>query len=99
MTQSVMVIEILVAERDGIQALPQQVANAVGTAAAPPAIHQPARHCLAQADALIDLAQQQHTGVAGDLTPGEIGLHTATGNGWKIQRILVAFCHGGSSCY
>jgi hypothetical protein len=33
--------------------------------------------------------------IAGDVTAAKIGFNFAAFNGWKFERSLVAFCHGG----
>jgi hypothetical protein len=58
-------------------------------------VRQCAGNGLAQPNTLVGLAQQQDTGITADLTTAEIKLDATAGNGWKVEGILVAFCHGG----
>jgi len=50
----------------------------------------------AQPQPLIDLLQQQHTAIAGDVATVELGFNAAAFTGWKGKRLLGTFCHGQS---
>ena len=50
----------------------------------------------AQSQPLIDLLQQQHAAITGDVTTVELGFNAAALTGWKGKRLLGTFCHGQS---
>jgi len=74
--QGVVIVEILVTQRQGVQALGQQLLDGV--------VHQ---HLLARivkqwpkrakAKALIDLAQEQDAAITAEMAAGKVGLHLA----------------------
>jgi hypothetical protein len=53
-----------------------------------------AKH-LAHSGAQCDLGQERDTAVTGDVAAAEISFNFTALNGWKFERSLVAFCHGG----
>jgi len=48
---------------------------------------------VADAEAAVGLAKQQHTAVAGKVTSAEIRRHTALTNGRKSESLLETLCH------
>ena len=71
--QAVGVVDIFVAGHDLIDALPQQKQRVVPDAILLTRITEPLSQVASQVMALIEGAQRQQTGVAGDLSPGKIG--------------------------
>ena len=89
-----MVVEILVAQRQRVDPLPEQVRQAVAATRPAPRIVQAPRRRPRQAQQAVDAGQQRNTAVARDLAAAEVGLDPAAFHGWKMDRIGVAFRHG-----
>jgi hypothetical protein len=101
MSQLIMIVDILVAERDADDALAQQARqlmdDGVRIAAILEALRQP-RH---QTDRLVGLTEQQRAGVRSDPAAVESAHNNAAFGGSEIERILATLCrHRGvpSSC-
>ena len=76
MAQRIVVIEILVAEREAIDALPQQVDLRMGDQLRIARIGQRRIQRVDEPESPIGLAQEHHPAIAGDLAP------------WKLASIL-----------
>jgi len=96
--QLVVVVQVLIAQRQRIDSLPQQLQQGVFAAGLSAIIPDDFGRCLAQPHLPIDLCKQRYTAVAGDVAATEIGFDSTTLDGWKFEGSLVAFCHGGGSC-
>src|SRR3989337_1849456 len=94
MAQRVVIVQILIAERQTIKSLPDHAQQIVFTARLAARIVQDAGHRRAQSQALVGLLQQQYAAVAGDRTTVEIGLNFAPSSHWKLERRLRTVCHG-----
>jgi hypothetical protein len=95
MTQLMMIVEIFVAQCQGIDALPEQIGQRMVTTGFTPGISQRPCNRAGQIHLLVDLGEQWNTGVAGDVTTAEISFNFMAFNRWKFDQSLVAFCHGG----
>ena len=91
-----MVIEVFVAQRQTIQALPYQAGQIVQTTGTTARISDRMRYRLAQSEPAIGLLQQQYAAVTGDIATGESSFDPAAFTGWKVKRVLGTFCHGQS---
>jgi hypothetical protein len=91
-----MIVEVLVAESQAIQALTEQTRQVMRTAGASSGIVQRFGHRLAQTESAIRLLQQQHTAITGDVAAVESGFNPTAFAGWKVKRLLGTFCHGQS---
>jgi hypothetical protein len=90
------VIEIFVAQGQAIQALAQQTQEIVPATCLPAGIIEDVGHGSTQPQPLIDLLQQQHAAITGDVTTIELGFNATALTGWKGKRFLGTFCHGQS---
>jgi len=91
-----MVIEIFVTQSQAIQALAQQSQPIVLTTGLPAGIIDHCCNGSAQTQPLIDLLQQQHAAITGDVATVKPGFNPAALTGWKGERLLGTFCHGQS---
>ena len=88
-----------VPEGQGGGTVPEQLPQGVVTTRPAAAIPQRPGHRPGQSHGPVNLGQERDTPVAGDGTAGKICLDFTAFDGWKFKRSLVAFCHGGSSCF
>ena len=88
-----MVVQILVARRQPVDALAQEIDLAVGDQIG---IARIVEHCVQSAgetDPPVGLAQEHQAAVAADVAPGEVGFDFTTIKAWKIQRSLRTIWH------
>ena len=97
MTQLIMIIEILITERDPEHPLADQSHDLVFNKVWTPQIVKTRRESLHHADRTICRAQQQRTGVRGHWTSVERGDHFASFDGCKFEEIRGTVCrHRGA---
>src|SRR5262249_296917 len=90
-----MIVEILVASGDGEDALGEEGPLGMGDAVGVAGIGETAVQSVEQSQAFVGLSEQEHSGVRGESSAGEIGEEaTATETG-KGERCRVTLCHGG----
>jgi hypothetical protein len=92
--QAGMIVEVLIAQGQGVDPLAQQTQGIVVAAGLAARIDQRAGHGFGQAEATIGLLQQQHAAVGGDVATLEIGFYLTALTGWKSKRFLGTVCHG-----
>jgi hypothetical protein len=92
------VIQVLIPESQPIDPLPEEFQERVITAGFAVVIANGLGNRPGQADLLVYLGKEANTTVTADVTAVEIGFNFTAFDGWKFERTLVAFCHGGSSC-
>ena len=85
MAQRRMVVDVLVAQRQGVHPLAQQGDTIMLDLAPLAAVMKPARHRGGQSQQPVGLAQQYNPAVAGDMTTGKISRHTPLTTGWKLD--------------
>ena len=86
--QLLMIVEVLVAQRQPVDALREHLGNRVLDQSGVAPVAETARQPLQQVDLAVCLAQQQRPTVARYLTGGEPGLHPARKMGCKRERFL-----------
>ncbi len=91
--QGLMIIEILLAQGDGEDALAKHADLAVGDQTLVAGIGNGCIHTLDEAEPPFDLAQQEHTAVAGDRTAVEISDDLASAQTGKADGGSVTLCH------
>jgi hypothetical protein len=96
MAQLVVVVQILVAERQAVDALRQHLLHAVMAPILRPEIGETGREPPNQADAPVRLPQQQCPGVGGDCAAVEVGDHGPRKMGFKLEAGLITLCHSRS---
>jgi len=92
--QLVVVVEVLITQRQRIDTLPQQLQQGMFAAGLSATIPHDLGRCLGQPQLPIDLCKQRYTAVAGDVAATEIGFDSTALGGWKFEASLVAFCGG-----
>ena len=96
--QLVVVVEVLIAERDAEDALAEQRRHRMQERVRVAAILEAAREPLDQADRSVRGSEQQPAGMRGDLAAVERAHNLATLHGSEIERILATVCvHRGRS--
>ena len=93
--QRVVVVEVLMAQEQGEQALPHDGKGGMDHAFAPPVVADRPGHGSRQAHAPVGLDEQRDAAVGGDLRARELGLDEAPFGRCKAKDVLVAFRHGG----
>jgi hypothetical protein len=88
--QSRVVVEILVAQRLGVNALPQQLLHRMVDPARVAAIGKASRQRAGHAQAVIDLAQEQHPTVTRQRSRAETAFHFARSQLLKQECLLLA---------
>jgi hypothetical protein len=91
--QLLVIVEVLIAQRQPVDALREHLGELVGDQQRRAAICKTARQPPQQADPPLHLTQQQGPAVARYLTSREPGLDTARKMGCKCERFLVTLCH------
>jgi len=81
--QGVVIVEVLVAQRQAKDALPKHGLRPVLATASGPSIIEAARDGTGQPHLAIELAKQQDTAIGGDLAPVETGGDLAAFTAWK----------------
>ena len=95
MAQLLVIVEVFIAQGQGIETLSYQGVQCVVATGSAARITDGLRHRAGQPDTPIHLAQQHGAAIAGDITPAEFGFNPATFYTWKFEGSLVTFCHGG----
>ncbi|ACP27247.1 hypothetical protein NGR_c35230 [Sinorhizobium fredii NGR234] len=90
--QPVVVIDILVAQRDRRNALPDQRAHAVDRARRIAVINEASGHPVEQSDDPIDMAKQQGAGIRGDRSAVETSDHFVTVEAFKFELLGDTVC-------
>ena len=90
--QRVMVIEVLVAERQGEDALAQHDGEIVLNEALIAPVGKAVGELRAEALGAIRLAQQQAATAAGEVAARKISLHTAASKALKVASLLITLC-------
>lgn len=85
------------AQRQRVDALAQQIRQAVFATGLASRIVKASGNRTRQAQPSVDRRQQRNAAIAGDVAATEISLDFAAFDGWKLQRDGVTFCHGGLS--
>jgi len=93
-TQRLMIVQVLIAQGNRIQALPQQALMIVIATDLMARIPKCSRNHRAQTQQTIGLSQQQHAAIRGDVTAVEISFNNTAINPWKLERFLATFSHG-----
>ena len=96
-SQRVVVVEIFVAAAQPVDALRQQISQAVRDARRIARIAQHRGRRAAQTDALVDSSQQQQAAVRADVAAFEVGLDHASSNPPKSIRPIGTLWHRQSS--
>ncbi len=94
-TQRLVVVEILVAQRQAKHALPNQGFGAMQAALSVALVAESASDGAGQAHLAIELPQQQDTAVGSDITAIETGDDLTAFAAWKGSGRRGTFCHGG----
>ena len=94
-----MIVQIFVAQRDRVRALPQQIQRIVIAASLTPRIGKRFGNRLPLCQEAIGMPEQQRTAIRGDVAAIKTGLSDAAINAWKLQKSLVTFGHGDSVLY
>ena len=90
-----MVVEIFVSKRDGIEALRHQLMHAMFDARRVAVIDQTPRYPRGQSGALVDLAEQDATGVGADAPTIEPAGHQTPSQGVKLELLTSTLCLQG----
>jgi hypothetical protein len=96
--QVAVVVQVFIAQGQAIDTLLEQFKQRVITAGLAAGISKDPGNRSSQSHLGINLCQQRDATVAGDVAAVKIGFNFSAFDGWKWERILVAFCHGGISC-
>ncbi|BCB73025.1 hypothetical protein HMEPL2_33760 [Vreelandella aquamarina] len=96
-TQRMVVVEILIAQRQAEHALSNQGFRSVLAALRVSRIAQSASYRARQPHLTIELTQQQDTAVGSDITAIETGDDLTAFTAWKGSGRRGTFCHGGCS--
>jgi hypothetical protein len=91
--QRIVVIEILVAQREAVDALTQQIDLLMGDQIRMARIGQRRIQRAGQPEASIGLAQKHHATVAGDLPALETRLDFAPIEAWKNKQFVITLWH------
>ena len=87
-----MIIEILVAERQPVHALREQLRDTVLDKAPIASIAKARRQRAGHAQPVVDLAQEQHPAVAAQMPARKVHHHFARSKVLKEQRLLLTVC-------
>lgn len=94
-----MVVEVLVAQAEAVDALGQEVAQGMGDASGIAVVGEAPGEALEEAEAALDLPQEQRPGVGGDLAPVELGQDGTRTEPLEADRRVATLCHcPGSLC-
>ena len=87
-----MIVEVLATQRQTVEPLGQQLGHGVIDIAGVARVVKAAGQRAGQAQAVIDLAEQEHAAVAGEIPGGELGDDLAGTEVLKEQRLVVTVC-------
>jgi len=90
--QSLMIIEILVAQRQPVDALRQQLLRRVINETPVTPVRKTPSQCLGHTKARVDLPKQQHPAITRQRTTGKIGHHFSRTEVLKLERSLLTLC-------
>ena len=95
------VVEILVAQGDGLHALRQKFGQRVLDVARVALVAETRRQSRGQPQPLIERAQEKRAAVAAERAAGEIGHDGAATEGLKLDRCLLTVCRrpGAGGCW
>src|ERR1700691_49406 len=93
MAQLLMIVEVLVAQRQPVDALREHLAKLVRDQQRRPPVGKTRRHPLQQTDLAISLTQQQRSAIGRYLTRCETGLYAARKMRCKREDFLITLCH------
>lgn len=93
MAKRAMVVQILVAEPQGVDALAELIERAVPAASSIPWIGQQSSGRRHQPEPTICRPQQKHPAIAADIAASEIGHHRPLATGWKREAPLNTIRH------
>ena len=88
-----MIVQILVAQRQPVEALRQHLCQLVLDQQGRPAINETGRQTAQQVDPAVRLTQQQRTAVARNLPGCKPGFNAPRKMGCKCERFLSTLCH------
>jgi hypothetical protein len=91
--QLLMIVEVLVTQRQPVDALRQHLGQMVLDQQRRPAVAEAARQSPQQVDLAVHLAQKQSPAVGRHLEGGKPRFHAARKMGCKCERFLVTLCH------
>ncbi len=91
--QRVVIIEILVAQREAVDALAQQIDLLMGDQLRIARIGQRRIQRAGQPEPAVGLAQEHHAAVAGNLAALEARLDFAPIEAWKIEKLGITIWH------
>lgn len=83
-----MVMEILVAQGQAIEPLIQELFDGVLHPLRLAVVVEAGRQTAGHAQAAVDLAEQEHAGIHGEVPAGKVGLHPAGAHILKQKRLL-----------
>src|SRR5208337_2082915 len=92
MPQRVVIVEILIAQHQPIQALVQQLFQGVIAIAHVPPVDEGPGQTPGQPQTLVQLAHQQDSAVVGQIAPRKIRLHFARPQGLKEHQLVITVC-------
>ena len=87
-----MVIEIFITQRQPVEPLGQQLGQRMIDEAGVARVVETGGQRAGQAQAVIDLTEQEHAAVAGEVAPGKIGDDLAGAEVLKVQRLPGTVC-------
>jgi hypothetical protein len=87
------IIEVLIAERDPVNALPQEIDLRVRDQIGMARIGDPRIERADQTEPAIGRTQHHHPAVTGDIAPGKTGLDFAPIKAWKSEKFSVTIWH------
>ena len=87
-----MVVQILVAERQGVKPLRHQFGHPVFDETRVALVDEATRQGARETDRAVHLAQEQHAAVAAQVTAAEIGDDRAFTKVLKLERSLLTLC-------
>jgi hypothetical protein len=93
-----MIVEIFVAQGQGIDSLPQHILEAVIAFNFTAGIFELGCNPFGQSQAVVGFAKQKNTGVGGDLSAAKISDHFASLTPFERDRLCGTNCHGKTSC-
>jgi hypothetical protein len=93
-----MIVEIFVAQSQGVYALPEHILKAVIAFTFTAGIVQLGRNPFGQSQAFVGFAEQKNTGVGSNLPTAEIGHHFASLTPCELDGLCGTNCHGKTSC-
>ena len=94
--QPIVVVEVLVTQRQAVEALGQEFRESVVDQTRIAPVAEAAGQLAGQSQAAVHLAQQEHPAVAGERAAGKIGHDFARAQVVKEQRLALTVCRTSS---